>query len=288
MNGFLNVYKPKGLTSFDVIRFLRKETGIRKIGHIGTLDPAAEGVMVFALNQATKLIEFMMGHYKTYEAEITLGKKSTTYDSEGELTDVCNQKVSIENIEKVVSEFVGEIEQTPPIFSAIKINGERAYKKARAGEAVEMKKRKVNVYSIKIISYDYPVLRLLIHCGSGTYIRSIAHDIGNKLKVGAYLSKLVRIAIDNFRIEESCRLDDIKENGFEKYLLPLKRGVYNMKSILLTQQEYDNLKYGRFIQKELLKGVDIYSAIFNNKLVGIVERVGSTRNIKFKKQIIYD
>lgn len=285
MNGFLNIYKPKGMTSFDVIRFLRKQTGIKKMGHIGTLDPAAEGVLVVAIKQATKLIEFMMNHDKKYEAGILLGKKSTTYDSEGEILDVSSQKPSRKKVEEIVKTFVGKIEQVPPIYSALKIDGKRAYECARAGEEIEMKKRKITIYSIDLESYDYPTIKLKVHCGTGTYIRSLANDIGKKLGTGAYLSSLKRTSIDSFSDNNSCTLEDIKEEGVEKYILPMKRGVSGLSQIVLTQQEYVELGHGRFIEKEMPKGVAICAAIFNNDLVGIIERADSNKFIKFKKQI---
>jgi tRNA pseudouridine55 synthase len=286
MNGFLNIYKPKGMSSFDVIRFLRKQIGIKKMGHIGTLDPAAEGVLVVALEQATKLIEFMMDHDKKYEAEITLGKKSNTYDSEGEIIKVSSQKPKEEEIEKIVKTFVGEIDQAPPIFSALKIDGERAYKRARAGEKIEMKKRKVVVNSIEIIEYKYPILKLNIHCGKGTYIRSIAHDIGEELEVGAYLSFLKRTAIDTFIVEKSHTLEDIEENGIEDYLLPIRRGASGLSQMVVTHLEYEVLKNGGFVKKEMPKDVAICAAIFNNDLVGIIEKAKEKNSIKFKKQFI--
>lgn len=286
MNGFLNIYKPKGMSSFDVIRFLRKQTGIKKMGHIGTLDPAAEGVLVVALEQATKLIEFMMDHDKKYEAEITLGKKSNTYDAEGEIVKVSSQKPKEEEIEKIVKTFVGEIDQAPPVYSALKIDGERAYKRARAGEEIEMKKRKVQVHSIEIIEYKYPVLKLNIHCGKGTYIRSIAHDIGEKLEVGAYLSFLKRTAIDTFIVEKSHTLEDIEENGIEDYLLPIRRGASALSQVVVTHFEYEVLKNGGFVKKEIPKDVAICAAIFNNDLVGIIEKAKEKNSIKFKKQFI--
>ena len=285
MDGFLNIYKPKGITSFDVIRFLRRKSGIKKMGHIGTLDPAAEGVLVVAIGQATKLIEFMMDHDKKYMAEILLGKKSNTYDSEGEITELSSQKPSEKEILKVLKSFLGKIEQIPPAYSAIKISGKRAYDLARAGKEVEMKKRNVVVHSIEMSDYNYPIVVLLIHCGTGTYIRSIANDLGEKLGVGAYLHSLKRTAVDNFTVDESCNMDEIEKNGIEKYIIPIERGVSEISKIHITQQEYTELQNGRFVKKEMPKGVAICAAIFNNTLVGIVENAKDEQLIKFKKQI---
>lgn len=286
MDGFLNINKPEGMTSFDVIRRLRKITGIKKMGHIGTLDPAACGVLVVALNQATKLIEYMMDHDKKYRAEIILGKKSNTYDREGEILNVSSQKPSEDEIENILLKFEGEIDQIPPVYSALKIDGEPAYKRAREGEEIEMEKRKVVIHSIKLVEYKYPVLTLDVHCGKGTYIRSIANDVGEKLGTGAYLSYLQRTAIDTFILEKSCTLEDIEKNGIENYLLPLKRGLNSIESLILTHQEYEKLKNGGFVKKKMPKNVDICAAIFNNNLVGILEKAKPNTLIKFKKQFI--
>jgi len=285
MDGFLNIYKPTGMTSFDVIRFLRKQTGIKKIGHIGTLDPLAEGVLVVAIGQATKLIEFMMAHDKKYEAEILLGKKSTTYDSQGEISEVSSQKPSKVAVLKTINSFVGKIEQIPPIYSALKVNGKCAYERARAGEKIKMKKREINVYSIALEGYIYPIVKLKVHCGTGTYIRSLANDIGEQLGVGGYLVSLKRTAVDSFLDSTSCTIEDMRIHGVAKYLLPIDRGILGLEHVILTRQEYKDLANGMFVKKEMLKSVAICAAIFNNTLVGIIEKANVENFIKFKKQI---
>ncbi|MCD6109596.1 tRNA pseudouridine(55) synthase TruB [bacterium] len=285
MDGLINIYKPKGMTSFDVIRFLRKQTGIKKIGHIGTLDPSATGVLVIAIGQATKLIEFMMDHDKKYEAEILLGKRSSTYDSEGEILEGDSQKPSNARVSKVINSFIGKTEQVPPVYSALKMGGKPAYKRARAGEEIKMKKRKIIIYSIDLEDYSYPLIKLKIYCGTGTYIRSLANDIGEKLGVGAYLSSLTRTSVGNFSNNRSFTLEEIEKNGVEKYLLPIGRAVVDMEHVILTEREYSKLRNGMIIEKKLPKGIDICAAIFNNNLVGIIEKTDVKNFIKFKKQI---
>lgn len=287
MNGFLIIYKPSGITSFDVIRFVRSIKNV-KMGHIGTLDPLAEGVLVVALGQATKLIEYMMDHTKSYIAEITLGKESTTYDAEGDLTSINDKQPSKEQVLAVINDFTGDLTQVPPVFSALKIKGKSAYKRVRAGEEITMKKRPITIYEHVLESYRYPIIRVSVKCGTGTYIRSLAHDMGARLGTGGYLSYLQRIAIDTFTIDRSCSLEQLKEQGIEPFLLPLIRGIGDMPSKTITAQEYEKLKNGAFVQGTLPKNVAICAAIFNNDLVGIMEPASTKNHIKFKKHINVD
>lgn len=287
MNGFLIIYKPSGITSFDVIRFVRSIKNV-KMGHIGTLDPLAEGVLVVALGQATKLIEYMMDHTKSYIAEITLGKESTTYDAEGDLTSINDKQPSKEQVLAVINDFTGDLTQVPPVFSALKIKGKSAYKRVRAGEEITMKKRPITIYEHILESYRYPIIRVSVKCGTGTYIRSLAHDMGARLGTGGYLSYLQRIAIDTFTIDRSCSLEQLKEQGIEHFLLPLIRGIGDMPSKTITAQEYEKLKNGAFVQGTLPKNVAICAAIFNNDLVGIMEPASTKNHIKFKKHINVD
>lgn len=287
MDGFLTIYKPSGMTSFDVIRFVRSIENV-KMGHIGTLDPLAEGVLVIALGQATKLIEYMMDHTKRYVAEITLGKESTTYDAEGDLTAINDKKPSQKEVLAVINDFKGELKQIPPVFSALKIKGKPAYKRARAGEKITMKKRSIIIYEHELESYRYPVFRVSVTCSTGTYIRSLAHDMGARLGTGGYLSYLQRTAIDTFTMEQSCSLEQIKEQGVDAFLLPLIRGIEDMPQKTITTQEYEKLKNGVFVKGALPKNVAICAAIFNNDLVGIMEPAPIKNHIKFKKHINVD
>lgn len=207
LNGLLIVNKPKGITSFDVIRKLRRITGERKIGHTGTLDPMATGVMILLFGTATKQASDYSKLDKSYQAEITLGATSSTGDAEGDLTEVSDRRPPIEEIEAVLEGFVGEITQTPPVYSAIKIDGQEAYKRARRGEAVEMPSRNVTIHAIKLLDYSYPVITLETDVSSGTYIRTLAADIGSKLGTGAYLSALERTKVGEFGLEGAIQLD---------------------------------------------------------------------------------
>ena len=203
MNGLLVVDKPLGITSFDVIRRLRQITGMRKIGHTGTLDPLATGVMILLLGNATKQAANYSKLDKSYNAELTLGATSSTGDAEGEKTKVSELKPTADELEAVIGSFVGQITQTPPVYSAIKIAGQEAYKRARRGEAVEMPSRQVTIHALKLVDYTYPTVKLTADVSSGTYIRTLAEDIGQKLSTGAYLSGLVRTRVGEFGLDQA-------------------------------------------------------------------------------------
>jgi len=208
-SGLLLIDKPAGITSFDIIRTLRSTTGVRKIGHAGTLDPAATGLMLMLFGPATKQASKFSGLDKTYVAEMTLGKTSSTGDGEGELTAVSTRRPTQSEVEAALKHFVGEITQTPSQYSAIKVGGVRAYKLARAGKDVTMPPRQVAVYEIKLLDYDYPKVQFKATVSSGTYIRSLGEDIGRELKTGAYLSALQRTHIGEYGLHNASALGTV-------------------------------------------------------------------------------
>ncbi len=210
MNGLLNINKPLTWTSMDVIRKLRRITGIRKIGHAGTLDPLATGVLLVCIGKATKKINDLMTTKKEYIANIDLSAFSNTEDREGELTPVDVQKIpSLEDVQKVMLTFIGNIEQTPPLYSAIKIGGKPAYKWAREGKKVPISSRTVTIDSIDLLKYSYPMLQIKIQCGKGTYIRSLARDIGKKLNTGGYLTDLIRTQVGTYKLDTAIDIASI-------------------------------------------------------------------------------
>lgn len=214
LNGILLVDKPAGWTSHDVVAKMRgiikAETGQKvKVGHTGTLDPAATGLLVLVVESYTKRAQEFSKLGKTYEAEVTLGYESSTGDAEGELTLKSAQKPTQQAVRAALSTFLGEISQTPPQYSAIKVGGQRAYKAARAGKTVEIEPRKVTIYEITDVRYQYPKLSFTCKVSSGTYIRSLAADVGEKLGTGAYLSGLRRTSVGKFKIEDARTLTDI-------------------------------------------------------------------------------
>jgi tRNA pseudouridine55 synthase len=218
VNGLLLVDKPVGITSFDVIRRLRHSTGVRKIGHAGTLDPLASGLMLILFGTACKQAGLLTKLDKRYIAEIQLGANSTTGDNEGDKTVVSDREPSRDEVGHALERLTGEITQTPPIYSAIKIRGQEAYKRARAGEKVEMPSRLVTVYENRLVGYDYPRVRLETHVSSGTYIRMLAQDLGEFLGTGAYLTGLVRTEVGHYRLEDAIGLDDANAAAVERRL----------------------------------------------------------------------
>lgn len=212
-DGILLIDKPAEMTSFGVVARVRRVLTNQqqkkvKVGHTGTLDPFATGLMILVIGKECK----NAGHYtkldKIYEATIRLGQTSSTGDPEGEITDVSNEQPLRDNIERAMGAFTGDIKQRPPIFSAIKINGQRAYKLARNGEEVEIPERTVTVHSLELVDYTYPEVKIRTHVSSGTYIRSLAADIGTTLGTGAYCTQLRRTAINKWKIKDAQTLAD--------------------------------------------------------------------------------
>ena len=206
------VDKPAGMTSFGVVarvrRKLKDEFGHKvKVGHTGTLDPFATGLLILLSGKFTKKSNEFLKLDKVYETTIKLGYISNTGDTEGEIEKKSNKKIDLKEIQEILKSFVGEVEQTPPKFSAIKINGQRAYKLARAGKDFEVPSRKVTIYNIEILEYEYPILKLRCHVSSGTYIRTLAEDIGEKLGVGAYCESLRRLKIGEYDVKDAEKLD---------------------------------------------------------------------------------
>lgn len=212
-DGILLIDKPAGLTSFGVVarirRVLSQQAGKKvKVGHTGTLDPFATGLMILVIGKECKNAGQYSKLDKTYEATFRLGQTSTTGDPEGELTNVSDNQPSLEDVRKVLTRFTGVIQQRPPVFSAIKIDGRRAYKLARSGELIELPLREVTIHSLELVDYSYPELKIRTHVSSGTYIRSLGVDIGEALGTGAYCNQLRRTVIDRWSVEDAKQLSD--------------------------------------------------------------------------------
>lgn len=228
MQGLLLIDKPSGISSFGVVALVRKaitqETGKKiKVGHTGTLDPLATGLLVLAIGKYTKLAPQIIKHDKTYDVTMRLGQKTSTADSEGKITDVSKSKPPQKAIEAVLNDLQGEILQTPPAFSAIKVGGQRAYKLAREGKKVELKPRKVRIITNQLIVYKYPLVNFKTEVSSGTYIRSLVEDIGEYLGVGAYMSQLRRIKVGQFDIGQTIQTDRISYSMIDKHLITLEK-----------------------------------------------------------------
>lgn len=210
--GFLLINKPSGMTSHDVVNKIRKIAQTKKVGHAGTLDPLATGLLVVGLNAATKMLNWWHYFPKTYLAEMEFGKISDTYDLEGIVKTIPTKKISLPTIQKALVGFTGHIKQTPPIFSAKKINGQKAYQLARKKINLKLAEQNIHIAQLKIISYSWPVLKLQITCSSGTYIRSLIHDLGKKLNTGAIMTNLTRTAIGDFDLKSAVQLSSLSKN----------------------------------------------------------------------------
>lgn len=224
MNGILLVDKPLRLTSHDVIAKMRRKLGIKKIGHAGTLDPMATGLLVLLIGNATKISQYITDQNKAYEGEMILGIETDSYDSEGEILARKEVNVTDQDIVDCVRGFQGEQYQLPPMFSAKKVDGQPLYKLARRGEVIEREPRKITIFEIDVLSIEIPSVRFRVSCSKGTYIRSLAHDIGQKLGCGAYLSGLCRISTGQMQLSSATKLSDLLDMDLadiESKLLPI-------------------------------------------------------------------
>jgi tRNA pseudouridine55 synthase len=290
--GVLLLLKPSGMTAHDVVEFVRGKLKMKRVGHTGTLDPLAAGLMILCLGRATRLAEFLSELDKVYRFEMVLGVKTKTQDAEGEIVEVRpTDGITAERLQEVLSKFVGEIEQIPPMLSAVHYHGKRLYELARKGIEVERKPRKVQIYRLTLLDWwDEPVKRALIevHCSRGTYIRTLASDIGDALGCGAYQHFLVRTQIGPFRSEQALTLEEFADavlsGKWERHLLPIDQALPMFPTLVLTRLEarrvlngmesvvgtiwgYPNLKDEGFVR--------LYDQDYRFLGVGIIRRHGN-------------
>ncbi len=253
LSGILNIDKPAGLTSHDVVNVVRRLTGQRKVGHTGALDPMATGVLVVCLGQATRLAEYLMAGRKRYRAVIVLGTSTDTYDAEGQVVSSGGRTdFSRAEIESALSSFSGRIEQVPPMYSALKRDGQPLYKLARQGKTVERPPRPVDIYDLRLLDWTAPALTIEVTCSPGTYIRSLAHELGQRLGSGAYLAGLVRLSSGQFTLEEAVSLDRLEE-AFRhgegvSYLLPLDAGLLDWPALVVGAEEAQRIAQGQSVE----------------------------------------
>lgn len=280
--GFLNIYKPVGMTSHDVVSVLRRVTKIKQIGHTGTLDPFAEGVLPICIGKATRLIEYLQDD-KEYLATVQFGAATNTFDLDGEKVFTSDKKVSRDDIKEGLKSFEGEILQLPPIFSAIKVKGKKLYEYARKGEEVEIQPRKVVIENIELKNFDEELqqAQILLKCSKGTYIRSIANDLGKNLGCGGYLIKLIRTQAGKFRVENSVQLDgiDVESN----LINPLD--ILNLPKIAVDNDDLGRIKNGMPIYKTCDKIGNFVSLIYNDVEICAVG-IADGEKIKLKKVFI--
>lgn len=267
MDGILLVDKPIGPSSFDVIRKIKKVTGIKKIGHAGTLDPLASGLMVICLGRYTKLAGVLTDSSKVYQAEVTLGVKTTTDDTEGEVIEENAVNVERDALLKVVDTFKGEIEQRPPNFSAVKINGQRAYKLARADLPVEIKARAVNIIELSIEKIEMPRFTIQVHCSKGTYIRSLARDIGQKLRCGAHASMIRRISSGGFFVKDAVKLEEVVKESLN--ILSGAKDLRRIEQVEVSAFDRDHIVHGRPISLAKINN-NVALAVCEGELIAIL------------------
>lgn len=288
MLGFLNVYKPIGMTSHDVVNILRKITKIKQIGHTGTLDPFAQGVLPIAIDKATRLIEFLDDD-KEYLAEITFGNSTDTYDCEGQAIFTAEKAPLViqKSLEDALEKFKGEIMQLPPIYSAIKVKGKKLYEYARKGEEVKIEPRKVFIEKLEIKSFDEKNQKaeVLIKCSKGTYIRSIAHDVGQDLKCGAFLSKLIRTQAGNFFVQDAISLDRINSSEDVKKHLINPIDMINLPKLEINEEDKNKISMGQFIENKTKLTEDTIIILIYNSDIKAIAMVNDNQ-IKAKKVFV--
>jgi len=248
VSGVLVIDKPTGMTSHDVVQIVRNGTHIRRAGHTGTLDPRASGVLVVLVGPAVRLSEFISASEKRYQAVLRLGLTTDTYDMDGNVLMSSPVNISYEELEETLKTFIGEFDQIPPAYSAIKINGEKAYERARRGEEVEMEPRKVRVDSIELLDWESPEAIIDIQCSSGTYVRSLIHDLGEKLGCGATLVGLRRTKNGRFSLRDAVSLRRLQEafvNGdWYRFLIPAAEALGDWYTVELTLDQVDQVRHG--------------------------------------------
>lgn len=249
-DGILNVCKPPHWSSFDVVSLVRRQSGVKRVGHAGTLDPAAEGVLLICLGRATRVVEYLMDAPKRYRARIRMGVATDTQDGEGTVIRRGDPSaVTREMVEEALASFSGEISQVPPMFSALKRDGVPLYRHARAGRTVERAPRRVRVYRLELVEFEPPSFTITVECGRGFYVRTLADDLGERLGCGAHLDELVRLGVGPFRLEASISIAALREalagGGWRELLLPIDAVLLDWQAAILGDQNERHACLGR-------------------------------------------
>ena len=253
ISGALVIDKPVGMTSHDVVQAIRNGTGLRRAGHTGTLDPRASGVLVILVGPAVRLSEYVSASDKRYQAIIRLGGTTDTYDAEGKFTPTKDPaQVTEAEFEDALKTFVGEIEQTPPPYSAVKVQGRKAYEMARKGEEVELEPRTITVHHLEVLEWTPPEVVIDVHCSSGTYVRSLANDLGKKLGCGAYLVGLRRTKSGKFTLRDAVPLRKLQEaftaGNWYQYLIPAAEALGDWYAVELSPDEVEAVRHGHRVK----------------------------------------
>ena len=290
MNGVILINKEKGISSFGVVAKIRKILNIKKVGHTGTLDPEATGLLPILIGNGTKISKYLIEHDKTYIAKLKLGIKTTTADGEGDILEKVDFKLNKKNedlYKNVFNSFIGKSTQIPPIYSAIKVDGKKLYEYARKNEEVEIKPREIEIYNIKIISinYDENEIDFEVSCSKGTYIRSLCEDIAQKLKTCGYMKELKRTRIDNFKLEDAITLEELEQNKdneefLKNNIISIEKVFENKNKINLNKRKTELFLNGVKLTYNLED--DIYLVYSNNKFIGL----GKVKDNLLKRDVI--
>ncbi len=287
VSGVLVIDKPVGLTSHDVVQIVRRGTNIRRAGHTGTLDPRASGVLVVLIGPAVRISEFVSASDKRYQATIRLGSSTETYDAESVPSDEMPVDINEEEFAKLLSNYVGEIEQVPPPYSAVKVDGEKAYEKARRGEKVEIEPRMINVYHLEALEWAPPEVVIDVHCSSGTYVRSLAHELGEQLGIGAHLVGLRRTMSGQFTLRHAVSLRRLRESfdegSWSQFLIPAGEALGDWFTVNLTAEEMEKVRHGHRIPAA--EGMTGFARALSEQgdLVAIMEVVEETQEWQPRK-----
>jgi tRNA pseudouridine55 synthase len=278
INGILNVDKPLGLTSHDIVARIRRLAKQRKVGHAGTLDPLATGVLLICLGQATRVSQQLMDSVKAYQAVVRLGISTTTLDTEGEITNEEPVAVTSQQVEAVLEQFVGRVKQVPPMYSALKRNGKKLYALARQGITVERQPREIDIYGLKVTAWALPRIHIEVKCGPGTYIRALARDIGTALGCGAHIAALRRIKSGRFTVEQAVTLKQLDasfaEGTEQAWLYPLDIVFGHLPRIQLDPDAARRLAMGQSIDILDLSGAGSQARAYgpNDRFIALVKQ----------------
>lgn len=279
MFGLLNLNKPSGITSRAAVNRVQQGTGRIKIGHAGTLDPLARGVLVVCLGPATRLVEFVQRMPKRYRGRFLFGCSSDTEDVQGQVRQLAGApQPTPQQLESLLPAFVGRILQRPPAYSALKVAGRRAYRLAREGTPVDLTPRPIDIYELRLVGYDYPEFTLEIHCGAGTYVRSLGRDIAERLGTAAVMADLTRTAIGDFRLDQATPLDELSPESLPKHLLPAVTAVADLPRIRLSAPQRKILMEGLTIPNEWgVEGAEIVAVDADGRLAALLKPAPENR-----------
>ena len=286
MDGIIIVNKPKGYTSHDIVSRVKKIYN-KKVGHTGTLDPMATGVLPLLIGKGTMCSKYLINHDKTYQVVLELGKKTSTADAEGEIieeVDVDIKKIEKNNVEKVLKKFIGKQEQIPPMYSAIKVKGKKLYEYARKGIHIDIKPRNIEIYNIWLIGIKEKQIEFKVSCSKGTYIRSLCEDIAKQLDTLGFMKELKRLEVGSFKIEDAINIEQLEENKIQD----LKKSFITIENIFNNKEiiELDEKKYRLFLNGVRLtmnnKKDDVYRIYFKNEFIG----TGTIKNLLLKRDIV--